>query len=102
MVWGTRVLRTSGRASSSRSPCSPAEIDSVVDYLSVYFAPDKINVNTATARDLVGTLGLTESQANAVVDYRTKNGKIADLAGLQKAAGVDAKQIDAKKDLIVF
>jgi len=81
---------------------SPAEIDSVVDYLSVYFSPEKVNVNTASSKELQNALGLNEAQANAVVEHRTKNGKIQDLPSLTKAAGVDAAKIDSKKDLIVF
>jgi competence ComEA-like helix-hairpin-helix protein len=81
---------------------SPEEINTVVDYLSVYFAPEKVNVNTSGAQELQAGLGLTAAEASAVVQYRKDNGKFKDLAGLQKVAGLDAKKIDAKKDLIVF
>ncbi|MDQ1474634.1 MAG: competence protein ComEA [Bryobacterales bacterium] len=81
---------------------SPEEIDTVVDYLSVYFAPEKVNVNTSAAPELQAALGITPAEAAAVVQYRKDNGNFKDLAGLQKVAGLDAKKIDAKKDLIVF
>jgi competence ComEA-like helix-hairpin-helix protein len=81
---------------------SPEEIDTVVDYLSVYFAPDKVNVNTSAAQELQSGLGMTAAEAAAVVQYRKENGNFKDLAGLQKVAGLDAKKIEAKKDSIVF
>jgi competence ComEA-like helix-hairpin-helix protein len=81
---------------------SPEEIDTVVDYLSVYFAPEKVNVNTAGAQELQAGLGMTAAEAAAVMQHRKDNGNFKDLAGLQKVAGLDAKKIDAKKDLIVF
>jgi competence ComEA-like helix-hairpin-helix protein len=81
---------------------SPEEIDTVVDYLSVYFAPDKVNVNTAGPEELQSGLGVTTAEARAILDYRKANGNFKDLAGLQKVSGVDAKKIEAKKDLIVF
>jgi competence ComEA-like helix-hairpin-helix protein len=81
---------------------SPEEIDTVVDYLAVYFAPEKVNVNTSGAQELQAGLGMTAAEAAAVVQYRKDNGNFKDLPGLQKVAGVDAKKIEAKKDLIVF
>jgi competence ComEA-like helix-hairpin-helix protein len=81
----------------------PAEqIDAVVDYLSVYFAPDKINVNTASSQDLQTALQLTAAEADALVAYRKANGNFKDLAALGKVSGVDPKKIEAKKDLIAF
>lgn len=81
---------------------SPAEIDTVVDYLSVYFSPDKLNVNKAGAQELQDGLQLTAAEAKAVLDYRKENGNFKDVAGLQKVPGVDPKKIDAKKDAITF
>lgn len=81
---------------------SPKEIETVVDYLSAYFAPDKVNVNSLGAQELQSRLGLTAAEAAAIVQYRKDNGNFKDIAGLQKVAGLDARKIEAKKDLIVF
>ena len=81
---------------------SPDQIDMVVEYLSVYFAPDRINVNTASSQDLQTVLQLTAAEADAVVAYRKANGDFKDLVALGKVSGVDAKKIEAKKDLIAF
>ena len=81
---------------------SPEQIDQVVEYLSVYFVPDKTNVNTATADQLKSGLQLSATEADAIVQYRKANGNFKDIASLEKVTGVDAKKIEAKKDLIAF
>src|SRR4051794_32510930 len=95
--WRTTVKNMVRRGAT----LSPEQIDTVVDYLSVYFAPEKINVNTAAAQDLQSGLSLTAEEAGAVVAYRKQNGNFKDLAGLQKVPGLSAKKIEAKKDSIV-
>jgi len=81
---------------------SPEQIDSVVDYLSVYFAAEKINVNKASAADLEGALGITAAEAAAIVEYRKANGDFQDIDGLRKVPALDAKKIEAKKDQLAF
>src|SRR4051794_33586325 len=58
-------------------------IDAVVDYLSVYFAPDKVNVNTATKEELRNALGFSEAESTAIIEHRAK-GKIDSLETLAK------------------
>jgi competence protein ComEA len=81
---------------------SPEQIDEVVDYLSVYFAPDKINVNTATSQELQTALQLSAAEADAIVQYRKANGNFKDMAALTKVSGVDKKKIESKQDQIEF
>ena len=81
---------------------SPEEVDSVVEYLSVYFTPDKININKATAKDLVSGLQLSAADADAIVKYRDANGTFKDFAALQKVNGFDPKKLESKKDQISF
>ena len=81
---------------------TPAEIDTVVEYLSVYFPQQKVNVNTAGPQELQDGLQLTAPEVKAIIQYRKANGAFRDLAGLQKVPGLDAKRIDARKDAITF
>src|SRR5262249_28064044 len=81
---------------------TPQDIDAVVDYLSVYFADTKINVNKASAEDLQNGLGITPAEAAAIVEFRKSHGDFKDLDALHKVAGIDLKKIDLKKDQIVF
>ena len=87
------------------------EKETVVEYLAQNFPDkktaensksDKINVNKAAAKELVASLGLSEKEAEAVVQYRQKNGNFAKWEDLQKVPGLDSKKIEAKKDQIAF
>ena len=76
----------------------------IVSYLSKNFGPDKdkkISINKIKADEIVQRLGLTASEADAVVRYRTEHGKFKDLSELEKASGA-ADKIEAKKALVEF
>lgn len=72
----------------------------VVDYLARYFGMP-VNVNTAPAQELETELGLTASEAEAIVKARAA-GSIKDYASLSKVAGVDAKKLDLVKGRLKF
>jgi len=77
------------------------DFTTILDYLTASF-PLKMNVNKATAPQFVTVLGLTSHEAAALVRYREKNGKYKTVDDLKKVAGVDAKKIEAKKNLLQF
>ena len=83
---------------------SDADFATVLKYLATNLGPAgaKINVNKAAAADLESALGITAAQAEAIVQYRTKNGSFGDLDSLKKVEGLDAAGLDAKKDRIEF
>ena len=82
---------------------SDDEFTQILDYLVKNFpAGGPVNVNKATATQLQNQLGLSPAEAQAVVDYRTKNGDFKSLEDLKKVPDVDAKKLDAKKARISF
>src|SRR5579862_5906969 len=66
------------------------EFEMVINYLSKNFAPlpgsestkpaagKKVDVNSANAQELTAELGLTKSDAEAIVQYRKDNGPFKD------------------------
>ena len=80
------------------------EFTEILDYLVKNFPADSglINVNKAAAAQLASGLGLTDTEAAAVVDYRKKNGDFKTIDDLKKVPDVDAKKLDAKKDRLTF
>ena len=80
------------------------ELSDISDYLTASFPPTgtKLNVNKATATQLATSLGMTADEAKEVVSYREKNGDFKSLDDLKKVPNVDAKKLDAKKDLLLF
>lgn len=81
------------------------ELDQVVTYLAKNFGPDsprKVNVNRATAAELAKNLAISQENADAIVQYRAKNGNFKNLESLKSVPGIDAKKIEEKKDWIEF
>lgn len=79
------------------------EFTEILDYLVKNFpASAPINVNKASAAQLESGLGLTTAEAEAVIDYRKKNGDFKSIDDLKKVPDLDAKKIDAKKDRLTF
>jgi competence protein ComEA len=59
-------------------------------------------VNTCRAIDLESGLTLRRSQANAIIEYRAKNGPFKSIEDLKKVPGIEAAKIEAKKDRLTF
>jgi competence protein ComEA len=80
------------------------EIAAIVDYLARTFPKDtsNINVNRATARELVDALRLTAQEAEAVVRYREENGYFHKFQDLEKVAGLDLKKLEPTKGRLQF
>jgi competence protein ComEA len=79
------------------------EFTEILEYLVKNFpASEPIKVNKATAAQLESGLGLTATEAEAVVTYREKNGDFKSIDDLKKVPDVDAKKLDAKKARLAF
>ena len=63
---------------------------------------DQINVNKAGARSLTNFFKLFPEEAEAIIDYRDKNGSFQEWQELKNVPGLDFKKIEAKRDSIVF
>lgn len=79
---------------------SDEDMDAVVEYLTTFFG--KINVNTASVRDLQESLGLSEKEAQAIAAYREQRGKFQDFDQLKNVPGVSGEKLQAKRSRIAF
>jgi competence protein ComEA len=81
-----------------------ADYAAVLKYLSTNLglASARVNINKATAGALEKALEITAAQAEAIIQYREKNGSFKDLDAVKKVDGIDAAVLDAKKDRIEF
>lgn len=79
---------------------SEEELAAVVSYLTAYFG--KVNVNTATAQEIEKALEIPGNEAEAIVGYRDRNGKLKSFEELIKVPGVSAERLQAKRGLIAF
>jgi competence ComEA-like helix-hairpin-helix protein len=61
-----------------------------------------VNVNRATADDLVEVLGITSDAANAVLTFRKEHGNFEDYDAFAKVPGLDLEKLEKKRDAISF
>jgi len=94
--WNDQVTTMAGRG----APGTDQDFALVKKYLTRYYGI--VRVNTATAAELSAVLGLSEKVADAVVAYRTANGKIPDLATFLKIDGVDKAKIEEQPEALRF
>lgn len=60
-----------------------------------------VNINKADASSLSAELsGIGEKKAQAIIDYRTKNGPFASVDDLQKIKGISDKTIEKNRENI--
>ncbi len=62
----------------------------------------KVDVNSATPRQIAPVLGLTDAAAAALVKRRTESGPFKTIEDLKKVPGVDPAKLDARKDRVLF
>jgi len=61
-----------------------------------------VDINTADAATLAQSLsGIGPSKAQAIVDYRTENGRFASVDDLVNVQGIGAKTLDRIRELLM-
>ena len=103
--WSNLVYSMKDMGADATGP----ELEQIVDYLAKNFgkggataAAKKVNVNSASAKEIETGLGVSTKDSEAIVAYRVKNGNFKDVDGVLKVDGVDAAKIQAAKDNIDF
>ncbi|MGL4250204.1 MAG: ComEA family DNA-binding protein [Aeromonas sp.] len=61
----------------------------------------KLNINTATLVELATLKGIGEKKAQAIVDYREKQGKFTSVEQLADVSGIGPATVDANRDMII-
>jgi len=94
--WNDQVTTMAQRGAPGTEP----DFTLVKKYLTRYYGI--VRVNSASAEELSAVLGLPPKVAAAVVEYRTANGKFADMAALEKVAGIDKAKLEEQPEAIRF
>lgn len=62
---------------------------------------DKININTASAGELVLLKGIGKVNAQKIIDFRDRQGKFQTPEDLMEVPGIGQKTFDRNKDRII-
>lgn len=62
----------------------------------------RINLNTATQKQLVTLPGVGKKKAAAIIEYRTKNGKFKNLEDVMKVKGIGPKMLNKFKNQLTL
>jgi len=82
------------------TPTTEAQLTTVKLYMTRYYGA--VNVNTASAAELSAVLGLSSTNAAAIVEYRKANGRFANAEALAKVEGIDKSKIEEQPQAIRF
>jgi Helix-hairpin-helix motif len=80
---------------------SDSEYNEILDYLSTHLLAT-VNVNTESAARLVEVLEITEAEAAAIVERRTKHGGFSTWQEVAHVPGVDAQVIQERQARLAF
>ncbi|HHQ4696054.1 TPA: ComEA family DNA-binding protein [Aeromonas veronii] len=61
----------------------------------------KLNINTATLAELTSLKGIGDKKAQAIVDYREKQGKFTSVDQLADVNGIGPATLEANRDMII-
>ena len=62
----------------------------------------KLNINTATAKEIKMLPGIGKKTAANIVEHRTQNGNYTDIKSLLKVNGLGKKTLEKTKGYIIF
>ncbi|EQB2600575.1 ComEA family DNA-binding protein [Aeromonas salmonicida] len=61
----------------------------------------KVNLNTASINELTALKGIGEKKAQAIVDFREKQGKFTTVEQLANVSGIGPATLEANRDMII-
>ncbi|RDF10853.1 helix-hairpin-helix domain-containing protein [Haemophilus paraphrohaemolyticus] len=82
---------------------APAASTAPVSIQQVAVDPNAVNINTASAAEIQDKLvGIGAKKAQAIVDYRTKNGAFLSIEQLKEVSGIGAATLEKNRSRIVL
>lgn len=81
----------------------PVATEQKVENKAVAVNPNMVNINTASAAEIQDKLvGIGAKKAQAIVDYREKNGKFVSIEQITEVSGIGKATLDKNRDRIIL
>lgn len=81
----------------------PAQIEQKAEMKTVATNPNLVNINTASAAEIQDKLvGIGAKKAQAIIDYREKNGKFMSVEQLTEVSGIGKATLEKNRERIVL
>lgn len=101
LMVGVLIARSSGTTTVQLSAYTRASVESTeTGNVATGNSRGKININIATAKELMMLPGIGETTAQHIVDYRSQNGLFASIDELENVDGIGKKRIAAISEYI--
>lgn len=81
---------------STKCDCSTIEVSNCYEQIQ----NDKVNINTATEKELQTLTGIGEAKAKTIVEHRKENGNFSDIEQLKNISGIGELIFDKIKEFI--
>lgn len=86
--------------SATKTPYTKTEDTSKENNTTEATITSKININTASLKELTTLPKIGEAKAQAIIDYRTKNGNFKTIQDIKKVSGIGDATFETLKDNI--
>ncbi len=86
--------------SATKTPYTKVEESSKENNTTETTVTNKVNINTASLKELTTLPKIGEAKAQAIIDYRTKNGNFKTIQDIKKVSGIGDATFETLKDNI--
>ena len=109
VIYPTSAVQSEAQSEDTQSRISSSDLEMLLESVGKTnsnnqnnYISGKININTATAEQLIELNGIGEVKANAIIEYRNNYGNFTSLEEIMNVKGIGEKTFEKIKDYITF
>lgn len=103
LLLGVFTTQSFAKEKAQVPTAEPPPIQQQTEAKKVALNPNLVNINTASAAEIQDKLvGIGAKKAQAILEYREKNGKFLNLEQLTEVSGIGKATLEKNRDRIVL